>query len=134
MLSSAVRYLVKAKVRPGKSASLVESIDNGTLGKGSIAGDEYIYNMNEARLNPDGVATWVETCFCDPPLAEERPYWAQYFDLLSAKDAHARRNCRHENGTEPWACCNCDCTDKLEKKLRSQGESFLERLRDDRSS
>jgi len=69
-----VRYLVKAKVKTGKSESLLRSIGDGTLGKRSIAGDEYIYNMNEARLNADGVATWVETCFCDPPLAEERPY------------------------------------------------------------
>ena len=124
-----VRYLVKAKLKPGKSESLMRSINAGTLGKGSIAGDEYIYNMTEARLIGDGAATWVETCFCDPPLAEERPYWEEYFELISVKDAHSRRNCRHENGTEPWACCDCDCTKKLEEKLRGQGESFLERLR-----
>ncbi len=129
MLHFLVRYLVKAKVKTGKSESLLRSIGDGTLGKGSIAGDEYIYNMNEARLNADGVATWVETCFCDPPLAEERPYWKEYFDFVSVKDAHLRRNCRHENATEPWACCDCDCTKKLEAKLRGQGESFLERLR-----
>ena len=129
MLHSFVRYLVKAKVKTDKSESLLRSISDGTLGKGSIAGDEYIYNMNEARLNADGVATWVETCFCDPPLAEERPYWKEYFDFVSVKDAHLRRNCRHENATEPWACCDCDCTKKLEAKLRGQGESFLERLR-----
>lgn len=125
-----VRYLVKAKVKPGKSGPLLRSIDHGTLGKGSIAGDEYIYNMNEARVGADGVATWVETCFCDPPLAEERPYWEAYFDLLSVKDAHSRRTCRHENGTDPWACCDCDCTAKLEEKLRGQGESFLAGLRE----
>jgi len=123
-----VRYLVKAKLKPGKSRQLLESVDKGTLGRGSIAGDEYIYNMNEARVDA-GVATWVETCFCDPPLAEERPYWEEYFQLVSVKDAHSRRNCRHENGTEPWACCDCDCTRKLEEKLRGQGESFLEKLR-----
>jgi hypothetical protein len=129
-----VRYLVKAKLKSGKEEPLLRSIDNGTLGKGSIAGDEYIYNMSEARLR-DGVATWVETCFCDPPLAEERPYWQKYFELLSVKDAHSRRNCRHENGTEPWACCDCDCTNKLEEKLRGQGEPFLEQLRsEDRQS
>ena len=124
-----MRYLVKAKLKTGKSESLLRSIDNGTLGRGSIAGDEYVYDMSEARVDDSGVATWVETCFCDPPLAEERPYWEKYFDLLSVKDAHSRRNCRHENGTEPWACCDCDCTKKLEEKLGSQGESFLERLR-----
>jgi hypothetical protein len=129
MLHSIVRYLVKAKVKPGKSKSLLRSIADGTLGKGSIAGDEYIYNMKDARVNSEGVATWVETCFCDPPLAEERPYWEEYFSLVRVQDAHSRRNCRHENGTEPWACCNCDCTQKLEEKLRGQGESFLETLR-----
>jgi hypothetical protein len=129
MLDSFVRYLVKAKVKTGKSQSLLRSINDGTLGKGSIAGDEYIYNMNAAQVNGDGAATWVETCFCDPPLAEERSYWEEYFELVSVKDAHSRRNCRHENGTEPWACCDCDCTKKLEEKLRDQGESFLEQLR-----
>ena len=129
MLHSIVRYLVKAKLKSGKSQPLLRSIDDGTLGKGSIAGDEYIYNMTESRLHGDGVATWVETCFCDPPLAEERPYWEEYFELISVKDAHSRRNCRHENGTDPWACGDCDCTKKLEERLRGQGDSFLGRLR-----
>ena len=125
-----MRYLVKAKVKPGKAKPLLESINTGALGQGSIAGDEYIYNMSEARVNGDGVATWVETCFCDPPLAEERPYWEKYFELLSVKDAHSRRDCRHENGSEPWACCDCDCTNKLEEKLRGQDNSFLKKLRE----
>lgn len=112
---------------------LIQAIDLGTLGRGSIAGDEYIYDMREARDGPEGMATWVETCFCDPPLAEERPYWEKYFELLSVTDAHSRRNCRHENGTERWACCDCDCTKKLEEKLRGQGESFLDRLRAENS-
>ena len=107
----------------------MRSINNGTLGKGSIAGDEYIYNMNEALVSDNGVATWVETCFCNPPLAEEQPYWEEYFELLTVKDAHSRRNCRHENGTDLWACCGCDCTKKLEEKLRGLGQPFLETLR-----
>jgi hypothetical protein len=102
VLFSFMRYLVKGRVKPGKNSELLRAIDNGTLGKGSIAGDEYLYNMEQARVNDQGVATWVETCFCDPPLAEERPYWDEYFQLLNVKDAHSRRSCRHENGTEPW--------------------------------
>ena len=129
MLHFFVRYLVKAKLKSGKSESLLRSINAGTLGRGSIAGDEYIYNMTEARENGEDVVTWVETCFCDPPLAEERPYWEEYFDLVSVRDAHSRRNCRHENGTEAWACCDCDCTAKLEEKLQDRGESFLAKLR-----
>jgi len=84
--------------------------------------------MNEARLNADGVATWVETCFCDPPLAEERPYCEEYFERLSVKDGHWHRSCQHENGTEPSACCDCDRT-KLEEKLRGRGRSFLDTWR-----
>jgi hypothetical protein len=124
-----MRYLVKAQVKPGQESALVRAIENETLGKGSIAGDEYLHDMKQARMNKKAVAIWVETCFCDPPLAEERPYWEEYFDLLSVKDAHSRRNCRHENGTEPWACCECDCTQLLEEKLRTQGTSFLNTLR-----
>jgi hypothetical protein len=124
-----VRYLVKAKVKPGKTEPLLRAIASETLGRGSIAGDEYLHNMREARLDEAGVATWIETCFCDPPLEEERPYWEEYFQLLKVSDAHSRRNCRHENGTEAWACCDCDCTQKLEEKLRGQGSSFLQRLR-----
>jgi hypothetical protein len=128
-----MRYLVKARVKPGKECALAGAIENKTLGKGSIAGDEYLSDMEQARINEKGVAQWVETCFCHPPLAEERPYWKEYFDLLSVKDAHSRRNCRHENGTEPWACCECDCTQKLEEKLRTQGMSFLNTLRSQKS-
>ena len=124
-----MRYLVKARVKAGQEKPLLHAIDHETLGKGSIARDEYQHDMKQARINPAGVATWVETCFCDSPLEEERPYWEEYFELLAVKDAHSRRNCRHENGMGPWACCDCDCTAKLEEKLQRQGESFLARLR-----
>jgi hypothetical protein len=124
-----MRYLVKARVKRSQENSLLQAIDANTLGKGSIAGDEYQHDMKQARVDAAGVATWVETCFCDPPLKEERPYWEKYFELLTVKDAHSRRNCRHENGTEPWACGDCDCTVKLEARLAGQGEPFLGRLR-----
>ena len=119
-----MRYLVTALVKSGRRQALDRAIDNGTLGAGSIAGDEYLHNMEQARALPDGQVTWVETCFCATPLAEERPYWEAYFDLVSVKDAHARSKCRHENGTEYWACSDCACTEKLEARLATQGESF----------
>ena|ERR1043166_8689115 len=68
-----MRYLVEAKLKVAKQRDLVRAIDNETLGRGSIAGDEYLHNMNQARVNEHGIATWVECCFCDPPLAEEHP-------------------------------------------------------------
>jgi hypothetical protein len=123
-----MRYLVKARVKPGSHRELLNAIESGELGRGSIAGDEYSHDMQQARVDAKGVAHWVETCFCAIPLDEERPYWEKFFDLLSVRDAHARRDCRHENGTEPWACCDCDCTAKLEAKLRATGKSFLAEL------
>ena len=64
----------------------MRAIADGSLGRGSIAGDEYIYDLEHARLGGDDVAHWVETCFCATPLAEERPYWEKYFELVSVKD------------------------------------------------
>ncbi len=125
-----MRYLVRARVKPGREAALLRAVADGTLGAGSIAGDEYLDDLRRARLGGDGVAHWVEVCFCATPLNEERPYWEAYFELLSVKDAHARRNCRHENGTEAWACCDCDCTRRLEAKLAGTGQPFLATLRE----
>jgi len=124
-----MRYLVKARVKPGREAALLKAIESGELGRGSVAGDEYLDNMEHARVGTDGVAHWVEVCFCGTPLAEERPYWEKYFELLRVRDAHARRNCRDLNGSEPWACSNCRCTRKLEQKLQATGVSFLDQLR-----
>jgi hypothetical protein len=129
-----MRYLVKARVKPGQEKPLLQAVADGSLGRGSIAGDEYIYDLQRARVGEDGVAHWVETCFCATPLAEERPYWEKYFESLSVKDAHNRKHCRHENGAEPWACCNCDCTKRLEGKLQRQGRAFLETLRETNSA
>jgi hypothetical protein len=70
-----MRYLVKGRVKSGKEHDLVRAINDGTLGKGSIAGDEYLNDVEQARVDDHGVASWVETCFCDWPLAEERSYW-----------------------------------------------------------
>jgi len=124
-----MRYLVKAKVKPGQQKPLLAAIESGTLGQGSVAGDEYLEDMATARIEADGVCTWVEVCFCASHLQEERPYWEQYFHLLRIQDAHARKNCRDANGTEPWACCNCDCTQKLEQRLKVLGHPFLEILK-----
>jgi hypothetical protein len=124
-----MRYLVKARVKPGCESALAQAIDNKSLGRGSIAGDEYLWDMEQARITPDHAVTWVEVCFCPTPLAEERLYWEEYFELLSVKDAHARKNCRDLNGEEPWACTDCDCTKKLEERLSQQGEPFLPNLK-----
>jgi hypothetical protein len=123
-----MRYLVTAGVKPGCAPALVDAIEQDTLGRGSIAGDEYRRNMEAARQLGDGRVQWVEVCYCPTPLEEERPYWEAYFDLIKVQDAHARSRCRDLNGTEPWACGDCDCTDRLERRLASRGRRFLKSL------
>jgi hypothetical protein len=124
-----VRYLVTARVRPGREAALLKAIENGQLGAGSVAEGADLRNMTDARLRADGAARWVEVCFCDVPLAEERLYWEEYFELLRVQDAHGRERCRDLNGTEPWACTDCDCTERLEARLKDRYPSFLQALR-----
>jgi hypothetical protein len=126
-----VRYLVTARVRPGREADLLETIERGTLGRGSVAGGEYLRNMAQARLQEDGSIRWVEVCFCWEPLDEERPYWEEYFDLVRVQDAHSRRLCRDLSGEEPWACGDCDCTERLEERMEGWGRPFLEVLREE---
>ena len=124
-----MRYLVRARVKSGREADLLKAIADETLGQGSVAEGEYVRNMHDARLCADQTARWVEVCYCPTPLQEELPYWEEYFDLVRVQDAHDRRKCREENGEEPWACNGCDCTARLEERLKTSGEPFLQTLR-----
>ena len=124
-----MRYLVRARVKPGREADLLHAIEKKTLGQGSVAEGEYLRNMDEARLCADRTVRWVEVCYCPTPLQEERPYWEEYLDLTKVQDAHDRQKCRDENGSEPWACSDCDCTARLEERLKASGTPFLDLLR-----
>jgi len=124
-----MRYLVRARVKAGCEQNLLEAIEHDTLGQGSVAEGEYLRNMKDARLLDDQTVRWVEVCYCPTPLQEERPYWEEYFDLTRVQDAHDRRECRDQNGSDPWACGDCDCTAQLEEKLKKTGKSFLGSLR-----
>jgi hypothetical protein len=126
-----MRYLVRARVKPGCEGRLRDAIESETLGRGSVAEGEYLRNMTEARVDSGGEARWVEVCYCPTPLQEERPYWEEYFHIVRIQDAHDRRKCRDENGSEPWACGDCDCTVRLEQRLGERGAPFLEQLRKD---
>ena len=123
-----MRYLVTARVKPGMAPELAEAIENGSLGRGSVAYGEYERNMGDARIDDDGRVRWVEVCYCPTPLQEERDFWEPFFTLDKVQDAHARSRCRDLNGEEPWACSGCDCTERLEKRLDAKGKPFLEAL------
>src|SRR5262249_49339970 len=125
-----MRYLVTARVKPGREAELLRATEPRRLGRGSVAGGEYLRNMTAARLRDDGTVRWVEVCFCATPLEEERPYWEEYFELVRVQDAHSRERCRDLNGSEPWACCECDCTERLDAWLAGRGRPFLQVLQE----
>jgi hypothetical protein len=124
-----MRYLVTARVKQGREAQLLKAIEDRTLGQGSVAEGEYLRNMQNARLCEEDKVKWVEVCFCDIPLAEEQPYWEAYFDIVRIQDAHSRERCRDLSGKEPWACGDCDCSERLDQKLGGRGQPFLNVLR-----
>ncbi len=124
-----MRYLVHARVKSDRAGDLLQAIENRTLGAGSVAGSEYLRDMQHARLLDDGSVRWVEVCFCFSPLEEELPYWEEYFDLSKVMNAHNREKCLDLTGDEPWACTNCDCTDRLEETMEGWGVSLLTSLR-----
>jgi hypothetical protein len=124
-----MRYLVRARVKPGREKPLLDAIEDRSLGRGSVAGSEYLRNMNQARQFDGEQVRWVEVCYCPTPLQEERPYWEEFFELVKVQDGHDRRECRDFNGSEPWACEDCDCTQRLEDKLQGLGKPFLQSLK-----
>jgi hypothetical protein len=123
-----MRYLVTARVKAGKADDLARAIEDGSLGRGSIAGGEYLRNMIDARVDEHERVRWVEVCYCPTPLAEEREYWEPFFNLEKVQDAHARSRCRDATGEEPWACSDCNCTERLETRLATKGRPFLPTL------
>ena len=48
-----MRYLVRARMRAGCERQLLKAIEDGTLGQGSVAGDEYLRNMRPALRGRD---------------------------------------------------------------------------------
>ena len=123
-----MRYLVKAKLKPGKGNALLQAIQTRALGKGSVAGGEYLRDMYQARHLENGETRWVEVCFCAEPLQEELPYWQEYFEIIDINNAHNKEKCKDLNGSEPWACLDCDCTERLEAKMKNWGEEFIDSL------
>lgn len=125
-----MRYLVTARVKPGRERALEQEVNDETLGRGSVAEDHFVPCMKQARAVDEGQVKWVEICFCPTPLQEERSFWEEHFELVKVQDAHDRKHCRDLTGEEPWACETCDCTARLEARLASRGRAFLDVLRE----
>ncbi len=120
-----MKYLVKAKLKPSQKSALLNAIHDNTLGKQSVAYGEYLKNMQHARVLDDGTVCWIEICFCAVPLNEERPYWEEYFDIVSIQNAHDPKRCKDLSGKSKRACFECHCSRALEKEMLTWGTTFL---------
>lgn len=68
-----MRYLVKAKLKADKERPLLRAIEDGVLGACSIAGDEYLRDMAQARQLDN------ETICCTKRLEGEMEKWGLKF-------------------------------------------------------
>ncbi|MBT3350874.1 MAG: hypothetical protein HOC91_07345 [Nitrospinaceae bacterium] len=125
-----MRYLVRAFVIKGKERALLEAVESGSLGKGSIAYPTYIKCMKSARLLDNGQVRWIEPCYCREAfgpggeLLEELPYWREYFEDFDIRYTTTLEKCEGYP-----SCGSCECTEKLEGKLEVMDNRFFTALK-----
>ncbi len=126
-----MRYLVRAFVKKGRERALLEAVESGALGRGSIAYPTYIKCMKSARLLEDGQVRWIEPCYCREAfgpggeLLEELPYWREYFEDIDVRYTTTLEKCEGYP-----SCGSCDCTEKLEAMLARTGRLFFTALQE----
>jgi hypothetical protein len=118
-----MRYILGARVRPGRRAELLRALEGGTFGDGFPYGDLGAV-LCRGKVDARGTVRWVEVCYCREyygvAMAEELPYLEEYLTDIEVADARSPVHC------EGYPACNdCDCT----RKVRFQGEPLLEHLR-----
>jgi len=74
LLQYLMRYLVRARVKPGKEARVGSRHREPDAGARSVAGDEYLRNMTDARIRSDGSIRWVEGVFLRDAAGGRAPY------------------------------------------------------------
>ncbi len=118
-----MRYLLGAKVRPDRSADLLQALEAGTFSKGFPYGDlgEVLCS---GRVDASGTIRWVEVCYCREfygvAMYEELPYLEEYLTDVEVADARSPRSCKGYP-----ECGDCDCTNKV----RFEGKPLLDHLR-----
>lgn len=118
-----MRYLLGARVRPGRRAELLRALEAGTFGAGFPYGD-LGEMLCAGRVDASGTIRWVEVCYCREyygvAMHEELPYLEGYLTDIEVADARSPAHC------EGYPACNdCDCTNKV----RFEGEPLLDHLR-----
>ena len=102
-----MRYYIKCKLNPKDRQKLRDSLNNGTLGSGTVFHEGMQTALREGTIDDDGVVHFIEVCYCLEyglyPMAMEFPELKKYFgDAVEVKDARLRNHCTME-------CEFCDC-------------------------
>lgn len=80
-------WLVKAKPITEKLVQLRERLDSGEVSRMRPFGRALDRGLRDARVQPEGYATWEEEDYCTPPLAQERrAVLDTYFSNLTVDD------------------------------------------------
>lgn len=77
-------YLVRAKP-PENLDELRALLDSGEIEEMEPFGRELQHVLENARVDDEGWATWEETCYCSPPLKQEREVLDRYFSGLTTQ-------------------------------------------------
>jgi hypothetical protein len=118
-----MRYILGARVKPGRRADLLRSLEGGSFGRGFPYGDLGEV-LRTGRVDATGTIRWVEVCYCREyygvAMEEELPYLEEYLTDIEVADARSPAHC------EGYPACNdCACTEKV----RFRGEPLLDHLR-----
>jgi hypothetical protein len=65
-------YSVSAKLIADRAPEFYTRLTDGSIAAQRPDGAEIVAAMQRARVAPDGVARWTETCYCPTPLKHER--------------------------------------------------------------
>ena len=119
-----MRYLLSARLRPGKGADLLRALEDGSFSRGFPYGDLGGV-LEEAVVDSTGTLRWIEVCYCREyygvAMEEELPFFEPYFTDMVVADARNPQGC-----TGYPDCGDCTCT----RGTRFEGRPFLEWLRE----
>src|SRR5512142_2570502 len=92
-----LRYLLSARVGPGKRGDLLRALEAGRLGAGFPYGDLGEV-LRAGRVDASGIIRWVEVCYCREyygvAMEEELPYLEEYLTDIEVADARSPRDCK----------------------------------------
>jgi hypothetical protein len=79
-------YAVSAKLIPDRAPEFHTRLTDGSIAAQRPDGAEIVAAMQRARVAPDGMVRWTETCYCPTPLQHERAtVLDRYFTGIATK-------------------------------------------------